>query len=159
MSDQPPLVPPTPQSGPGYEPYSAPAYGESGPQPPQGPPPPPGPAAPYQVAPQFLVNPAAPTHPLAITSLVLGIIGIVSIILTPFVLITFIGGVCSPFAIWLGARAKREIRANPQAHGGEGVAIGGFVTGIVGLVLGILALLAVLVFVVFIVWIFSAATV
>ena len=162
MSDQPPLVPPTPptQAGPAFEPYASPAYGDVAAEPSgsgqvTAPPvtPYPGPqGSPYQVAPQFLTNPGAPTHPLAITSLVLGITGIVSVLLTPVLGVTVLGGLCSPFAIWLGARAKREIRDNPQTYGGEGLAVAGFVTGIVGLVLGVLALLVILAFVVFAVW-------
>jgi hypothetical protein len=111
---------------------------------------------PYQVAPQYLVNPGAPTHPLAITSLVLGIVGILGVLGTFVVGVTLIAGICSPFAIWLGARAKREIRQNPQAHGGEGVAIGGFVTGIIGLVLGVLVLLAIVAFVALIAVLFAS---
>ena len=157
MSQQPPLVPPTPptQGGPAFEPYVAPAWGDVG-EAPAGMQPPPG-AAPFQVAPQYVANPAAPTHPMAITSLVLGIVGIVSILLTPVLLITIVGGVCSPIAIWLGVWAKRQIRSEPHLRGGEGIATAGFVTGIVGLALGLIALLIVLAFVVFLVAIFGSA--
>jgi hypothetical protein len=168
MSDQPPLVPPTPPrpAQPGFEPDSAPAYGDVGSEAPIGmqPLPPVAPvpgtpyqSSPYQIPPQYLANPAAPTHPLAITSLVLGIVGILGVIGTFVVGVTLIAGICSPFAIWLGLRSKREIRQNPQSYSGEGVAIGGFVTGIVGLVLGVLVLLAIVAFVAFIAVIFASA--
>lgn len=164
MSDQPPLVPPTPpaQAPSGFEPYSVPAYGDVGRDepaavPPPGPPP--GPPLPYQIAPQYLVNPAAPTHPLAITSLVLGVVGLAGIIGTVFFGVTLIAGVCSPFAIWLGARSKRLIRQNPQSYGGEGVATAGLVTGIIGLVLGVLVLLAIVAVVALLVALFASADV
>lgn len=175
MSDQPPLTPPSPPS-PGFEPYQAPAYGDVAPDAPTlhaptGPaaappaPTPPAPygagypttSSPYQVAPQYLRSVGAPTHPLATTSLVLGIVGLVALALTPFLFVTFVGVLCSPFAIWLGVRARREIRRNPQAFSGEGVATGGFVTGIVGVVLSVLALIAVVAFVALFIWILGTA--
>jgi hypothetical protein len=109
------------------------------------------------MAPQYLGHLGAPTHPLATASLVLGLIGIFSLVLAPFLLVTFVGVVCSPFAIWLGARARREIRTHPQTYSGDGIAMGGFVTGIIGVVLGILGLLAILAVVAFIAAIFSSA--
>lgn len=178
MSDQPPLTPPSPPSQ-GFEPYQAPAYGDVAPDAPtQQAPATPGPypvapapapypvapaqpyqagPSPYQVAPQYLQH-VAPTHPMATTSLVLGISGIVGLVLTPVFFFTFVAVLCSPFAIWTGARARREIRANPQAYAGEGLATGGFITGIVGVVLGILGLLVIVFFVVFLVAVFSSAS-
>lgn len=135
-----PSSPSSPSSGPGWSPY---------PVSPQG--------APYQMAPQYLGAAGAPTHPLATTSLVLGLVGLFSLLLTPVVLVTFVGGLCSPFAIWLGARARREIRANPLSYSGEGVAMGGFVTGIVGVVLGIIGLILIAVLVVFFAAVLSSA--
>ena len=102
----------------------------------------------YQVPSQYLVNPNAPTHSLATASLVLGAIGLASAMLAPILYVTIVGVVCSPFAIWLGARSGREIKANPQAWRGAGVATAGLVTGIIGLVLGLLMLLLVLALVV-----------
>lgn len=187
MSEQPPLTPPSPpgpESAPteGFSPYQAPAYGDIAPDaptlfgPPSGgaaTPAPPSPyqpspypsaggpspvgPAPYQMAQQYAYNPVAPSHPLAITSLVLGIIGIAGIVLTPVILVSFVTAFCSPFAIWLGARAKREIRANPQAFGGEGIATGGFITGIIGTVLAVIGLLLILLFVAFIAAIIGSA--
>ncbi|WP_182379139.1 DUF4190 domain-containing protein [Nocardioides sp. WS12] len=167
MSDQPPLTPPS-QPSPGFEPYQAPAYGDvapdaptqqapagSAPVPPAAPyPVAPGPypvapvaspyqgaPVPYQVAPQYLRH-VAPTHSLATTSLALGISGLVGLMLTPVFFVTFLAVLCSPFAIWTGLKARREIRANPQAFGGEGLATAGFITGIIGLVLAVLGLVA-----------------
>ncbi|WP_435769997.1 DUF4190 domain-containing protein [Nocardioides sp. SYSU DS0651] len=157
MSDQQPLVPPAPPTGDDrpFEPYVAPAWGDPAGEAPAGMQP--APPAPYQVAPQYLVNPGAPTHPLAITALVLGIVGIVSVVLTPLFGVTLVGGLCSPFAIWLGAWARRQIRADPQTYGGEGIATAGFVTGIVGLGLGLLVLLFVVAFVALILAVFAGA--
>lgn len=187
MSEQPPLTPPsgplTPPSGPpppapgqppagppyGVQPYGAPAYGEVGPEEPStraepvpgggwSPYPVSPQGAPYQMAPQYLGNPGAPTHPLAVTSLVLGVVGLGSLLLTPFLIVTFVGAICSPFAIWLGVRARREIRAQPLAYSGEGVATGGFVTGIVGVVLGIIGVVLILIFFAFLAAVIGSAT-
>lgn len=182
MSEQPPLTPPSgpltpPSAPPSAPPPPAPAYGTYGaygaygdvspeepgrqaepvpgggwspyPVSPQG--------APYRMAPQYLGNPGAPTHPLAVTSLVLGVVGLVSLLLTPFLIVTFVGAICSPFAIWLGVRARREIRAQPLAYSGEGVATGGFVTGIVGVVLGIIGLVLIVIFFLFLAAVIGSA--
>ncbi|KRA30872.1 MULTISPECIES: DUF4190 domain-containing protein [unclassified Nocardioides] len=160
MSDQPPLTSPS-QPSPGFEPYQAPAYGDVAPEAPtqQAPVSPapvaPYPTTPYQVAPQYLRH-VAPTHPMATTSLALGVSGLVGLVLTPVFFFTFVAVLCSPFAIWTGARARREIRANPQAFGGEGLATGGFITGIIGVVLGVIGLLLVVAVVVFFVSVFSS---
>lgn len=152
--------PPPPVSGAGG--YGAPGsgYGAPGPAAPGGAPWAPYPvnpqgANPYQVNQQYVTF-GAPTHQLATTSLVLGIIGIAGVLLTPIFLITFLAVVCSPFAIWLGVRSRREIRANPRQYGGEGVATAGFITGIIGVVLGIIGLLLILAFFIFIAAVFSS---
>ncbi|HWJ67258.1 MAG TPA: hypothetical protein VNT31_11310 [Nocardioides sp.] len=113
-------APPPPPAGSGYGASAQGAYGGApgatpwAPYPvaPQG-------ASPYQVDQRYVAF-GAPTHQLATTSLVLGIIGIAGILLTPIFLVTLLAGGCSPFAIWLGVRARREIRANPRQYGGEG---------------------------------------
>lgn len=148
-------APPPPAAGAHGAPGTpgGPAAGEAGwspyPVAPQG-------QNPYQVHQQFVTY-GAPTHQLATTSLVLGIIGIAGILLTPIFLITFLSAACSPFAIWLGIKARREIRANPRQYGGEGVATAGLVTGIVGLVLGVIGLLLIVALFAFFAAIFSAA--
>lgn len=165
---QPPAGPPPVGPSGSFEPYGAPAYGDVGPEePPTQAAPGQGAAgwapypvspqgAPYQLAPQYLGRPGAPTHPLATTSLVLGIIGLFSLLLTPILFVTLVGALCSPFAIWLGVRAKREIRAQPLAYSGEGVATGGFVTGIIGVVLGIIALILIVIFFAFLAAVISS---
>lgn len=159
------MVPPAPayDATPPPPPASGPAggYGAPGPGAPDGSPWAPYPvnpqgAHPYQVNQQYVTF-GAPTHQLATTSLVLGIIGIAGVLLTPIFLITFLAVVCSPFAIWLGVRSRREIRANPRQYGGEGVATAGFITGIVGVVLGIIGLLLILAFFIFIAAVFSSS--
>jgi hypothetical protein len=42
-------------------------------------------------------------------------------------------GVLSPFAIWMGARSWRRIRASGGELRGEGRAIGGLVAGVISL--------------------------
>lgn len=78
---------------------------------------------------------APPKHPQATTALVLGIIGLV------------VCQVISPFAWSIGAKAVREIDANPQAYAGRSEASAGKILGIVGTVLlglGLLVLVVVL---------------
>ncbi len=145
---------PAPPAPPGYGAPGAPGAPGAAPWAPY-PVNPPG-GTPYQVNQQYVTF-GAPTHQLATTSLVLGIIGIAGVLLTPVFLITFLAVACSPFAIWLGLRSRREIRANPRQYGGEGVATAGFITGIVGVVLGIIGLLLILAFFVFLAAIFSAS--
>lgn len=136
MSEQPPLTPPS-GSGPtqpAYPAYDAPAWGETRPEPPVTPAP-----LPYGVPQQYAGSYGAPTHPLAVTSLVLGITGLVSLFLVPFLIVTIVGAVCSPIAIGLGIWARRQIRADPRRYAGDGVALGGLITGIVGTVLAVIA--------------------
>lgn len=133
MSQQPPLTPPS-GGEPVYPAYDAPAWGAASPEQPVVPPP----ASSYQVPVQYLGGYGVPTHPLATTSLVLAIVGLLSLLLTPFLFVTVVGGLCSPFAIWLGVWARRQIRADPRRHSGEGIATAGFVMGIVGTVLTVI---------------------
>jgi hypothetical protein len=83
----------------------------------------------------------------ATTAMVLGIIGIASIALTPFCCITLPGMFVAPFAIWLGASAKKEIDRNPAAYNNRGQAVAGFVMGIVGTVLAVLVIIVIVLFV------------
>ena len=86
-----------------------------------------------------------PTHPSATTSMVLGIIGLVSIaVCAGFLLIV------SPVAWVLGAKAVREIDSSPGRYGGRDRAQAGKILGIIGsvlLVLGVLAIILVVVLV------------
>lgn len=109
MSEQ---DPPTGQ--PPQHPYGQPAWGQQ---------PSPG------YSPPGYGQPALPKHPQAQTAMVLGIIalaGSCACILPIFL---------SPFAWYLGAKAKREIAAEPGRWGGRSDAQAGFILGIIGTVL------------------------
>lgn len=86
----------------------------------------------YGAPPGYGMAPAK-TNGMAVASLVLGIIGILS---------------CGPIfgipAIILGGSAKKAIRASNGAEGGEGLATGGQITGWIATLLGLLAILAIL---------------
>ncbi len=56
---------------------------------------------------------------LAIVSLVLGIMGIV-----------MCGGLTGPIAIFLGMKARKNVRNEPMRYGGDGLALAGIITGI-----------------------------
>jgi hypothetical protein len=120
------------QPGQPYDPYQQQPYPQ---QPYQQPYPQPG-------QPSYNWAPKPPEHPSATTSMVLGLIGLVGILVC--------GGltlVISPFAWVIGGRALREIDANPAAYSGREMASAGRIMGIVGtglLALGVLAGLAVL---------------
>lgn len=136
MSEQtPPDQPPPPgpqqpygQQPPyGYPPPGAGGYGQQG-FPPQG-----FPAQGYG-------PPPIPKHPQAQTAMVLGIIALAGSFacVVPILL--------SPFAWYLGAKAKKEIAAEPGRWSGQSDAQAGFIMGIIGcvlLVLGILLLVGV----------------
>lgn len=152
MSEQPPLTPPS-GSTPAYPAYDAPAWGEVSPEQPF------LPAAPasYQVPAQYLGGYGTPTHPLATTSLVLAIVGLVCLALTPFLLVTIVGVVCSPVAIGLAIWARRQIDADRRRHAGEGIATAGLVIGIVGTVLAVVAIALVVAVIAFFAALFSTA--
>ncbi len=91
----------------------------------------PGPPFPGYAAP-------LPNHPQATTSMVLGIVGLASIVVCGGLLL-----VLSPFAWSMGSRVLREIDAEPQRWGGRDQANAGRIMGIVGTVLLVLAVLAI----------------
>jgi hypothetical protein len=84
-----------------------------------------------------------PAHPSATTSLVLGIIGLVSVVVCAGVLL-----VLSPFAWALGAKAVRQIDASPGSYAGRDRAQAGKILGIIGSVLLVLGVLAIILLVV-----------
>jgi hypothetical protein len=94
--------------------------------------------------------PGSPNHKGATTALTLGIISIVSLVLTPFCCITLPGVFCAPFAWGIGAKAKREIGQQPGVYGNVGAAQTGMWMGIVMTILGALTILG---FVALVVWI------
>lgn len=118
MSTTPP--PPPPPGGP-YDPnqppggYGAPPPGGYGAPPPGG-----GYGAPQN-------------HPRAMTSLILGILGVVCC------------SICAPFAWSVGKKAVNEIDASGGRLGGRGQAQAGYILGIIGTVLLILSLIFVII--------------
>jgi hypothetical protein len=122
----------------GQPPYGQPQYG----QPTYGQPPPAYGQQPYVQQPY--VQPGYPVYPGygmfqakhdgAQTSMVLGLIGLIGFFLCGMTVLL------SPFAWYMGAKAKREIDASGGALGGRDLAMVGLVTGIIGtvfLVLGV----------------------
>ena len=109
-SDQPPADAPPPDYGP------APTYG----QPPAYPPPGAGAPVPGGFA-------APKTSPMAIVSLVLGIIGVCCGQL--FVL--------SIGAVVTGALGRRQVKEGAGAYKGDGLAVAGLVLGVIGIVIGV----------------------
>jgi len=131
---------PQPPYGPPQEPSGSPQYPQY-PQHPQYP----GPQyAPQYGAPQhpYGYGPVLPDHPSAQTAFVLGLVSLVGGF---FCWLPILVG---PFAWVVGARAKREIDANPGTYGGRDKANAGMIMGIVAtalLALGLLAVAAVVV--------------
>jgi len=110
--------------------YGQPEYGQQSPG-----------QQPYGATPGYGYPGQAPAnHPSATTALVLGLIGLAGIV--------FCGGitlVLSPFAWRMGARAVREIDANPGMYAGRDQANAGRIMGLIGtvlLALGVLVFVA-----------------
>lgn len=110
--------------GPG--PYGQPAYGPGGygsqpygvPQPPSG-----------------GYGPRQQMHPNATTALILGLVALIGSFLC------CLPAVLGPGAWYLGAKASKEIRQNPQMWRGSGEAKTGLILGVISSVLGILMIL------------------
>lgn len=85
----------------------------------------------------------APTHGQATTSMVLGIVGLGSILIA-----CGVGLVVSPVAWVLGSRSLKAIRSSGGRLGGEGQAKAGKIMGIIGTVLLVLALVGLVAFIV-----------
>ncbi|MBE0409119.1 MAG: DUF4190 domain-containing protein [Anaerolineales bacterium] len=78
------------------------------------------------------------THALAIVSLILSLLGF-----TPILpLIGSIGGIIT------GMIARKEIRANPEKHTGDGIALSAIILGWLGIALVLLGVIAVILFLV-----------
>lgn len=79
------------------------------------------------------IVPPRRTEPLAVASLVVGIIGLIITVLAP---------ILGPIALAMGIRAKQRIAASSGALEGQGIAQAGFILGIIGTVIaGLLVLL------------------
>lgn len=144
---QPSPEPHQPNWGNAYPPPQAPYPGQPAypgqptggyPPPPGGYPPPPG-AYPPPGPPGFPVGP--PKHANATTSMVLGIIGLASVAIC-----CGIGLVVSPFAWGLGARAVKQIDAEPHTYSGRSEANAGKIMGIIGTVLLVLLVIGLIAF-------------
>ena len=74
-------------------------------------------------------GPVLPKHPQAMTAMGLGIAALAGVwfLLLPILL--------APVAWWLGAKAKREIAAEPERWSGTGEAQAGVIMGVIGTVL------------------------
>ena len=120
------------QSPYGQPQYGQPEYGQQSPgQPPYG-------QQPYGATPGYGYPGQPPAnHPSATTALVLALIGLVGIALCGGITL-----VLSPFAWRMGARAVREIDANPGMYAGRDQANAGRIMGLIGTVLLGLAVLA-----------------
>jgi len=132
----PPYQNPYEPTGYGQQPYGQPGYGQqpSGQpgyaQQPYG----------YGAAPGY----PAPLqdHPRSTTALVLGLVGLIGTF--TFCLPVFLG----PFAWAIGAKARREIDAQPGRYSGRGQAVAGMVLGIITTVVLIVSLLLVVLLIV-----------
>jgi hypothetical protein len=145
MSDEQPGNPSDPTPPPGHQPPPPPGYGQQPPpgygqQPPNWgnayPPPPqyppPGYGYPY---PQFAPQP--PKHGQATPAMVFGIVSLAGLFacVLPILL--------APVAWILGAKAVKEIDANPAAYSGRSEANAGKIMGIIGTCLLVLVLIGV----------------
>lgn len=128
MTDEPQETPPpypgqVPPPQPGAHP--PPQYGQY---------PPPGQYPPGQYGYQPVYQ--APRHPQATLAMVLGIVGLTGVMCY----ITFF---VAPFAWWIGAKAVKEIDADPSRPSGRGEAMAGKIMGIIGTVMLIIGVLLV----------------
>ena len=93
------------------------------------PPGPPGPAGPYGYGQPGPPPPASPpTASKATTSLILGVVSLF--------LCGFLTGIP---AIFIGVSARKEIRRSNGTLGGEGLALGGIITGVLGTIWTLIA--------------------
>lgn len=134
-------------SGPGYVPppappptMSSPPYGP--PLPGQPPGQPPGQAWGAGWTPAY--GPMAPgqDHQGANQAMVLGIVAMICLASSFFCCVTLPGVFCAPVAWVKGAKAKREIDANPGVYGNRGQAVAGVTMGIIGSIVGALLVVA-----------------
>jgi hypothetical protein len=134
--------PPTHQPYGGQSPYGQPPYGQQYGQPyGQEPAQPPYGQPPYG-APGYGYSGQAPVnHPSATTALVLALVGLIGIVACGGITL-----VLSPFAWQMGARAVRDIDANPSMYTGRDQANAARIMGLIGTVLLGLGVLVVVAF-------------
>ncbi|MEV7397491.1 DUF4190 domain-containing protein [Aeromicrobium sp. NPDC092404] len=126
---------------PGYQPppgsygQQPPNWGSAYPPPPQYPPPGYGPPHPG-------FSPPPPKHGQATAAMIFGIVSLAGLVTC------FLPILLAPVAWILGAKAVKEIDANPGAYSGRGEASAGKIMGIVGTCLLVLALLVVTVIII-----------
>ena len=119
-------------------------------------PPPPPPPASNPLPPAYQQVSGEQTHQGALWSMILGIAGLVSAVLSvPTNGITAPGIVCSPIAFGLGLWASRATAARPDLYKNRGQAIAGWILGLIGTLLALFTLLIVVLFVGLVIWIFS----
>jgi hypothetical protein len=153
-----PIQQPPPAYGvppqPGYPPYQAgsapaqqtPSYGVPPNFPPAAQPPPYGvPLQPGYAPPGYppmMVAASPPNNPLALTSMILGIVGIV------LAFFYGIGAIPAIVAVILGHIGMGQIKSSGSTQGGNGMALAGLITGYIGIGIAVL-------WVILIVWIFA----
>jgi hypothetical protein len=143
VTDQPGQSPPPPPPGAPEEP-SSPAWGTAPQQPA------------YALPVQYQQVTGQQTHQGALWSMILGIVGLASAVLSlPTSGITALGMVCSPVALGLGLWSSRAVRDRPDLYNNRGQAIAGWIMGLVGTVLAVVAVLVVLAFVALVVAVFA----
>ena len=81
-------------------------------------------------------------HGGATTSMVLGIVGLASLLLTFACCVTLPGVLASPIGWFLGVRARREIDAAQGRYANRGQAQAGVIMGIIGTILAVLTIIA-----------------
>jgi hypothetical protein len=86
--------------------------------------------------------PGGQDHKGANQAMVLGVVAMVCLGLSFVCCVTIPGLVCAPIAWVKGARAKREIDANPGVYGNRGQAVAGTVMGVIGTICGVLVIAA-----------------
>ncbi len=107
----------------------------------------------YTIAPQYLGG--GETNGIAVTSMVMGILGLVSLVLTPIIGFSIVGVIFSPLAIGFGLWGRGQIDRSPGVYGNRTMATVGFWLGLVGTVLAVLLVLVVIAFIGFLLAIFS----
>jgi len=137
-----PTTPP-PGSAPQQYPHPYPQQPYPQPQYPQQPP------AGYQTFGQPGYGPVAQSHGKATTSMVLGIVGLVSV----FVCYGILGVILGPLAFFMGRSAEKEIDLAPNAWSNRGMARAGWIMGLIQIIIAVIAVIGL---VAVIIWVASS---